>query len=439
MRRTLVINCAALGRPMLADPAVTPHLARLAAAGQLLDLEPSFPALTCSVQATLTTGRPPSEHGIVGNGFYQRDLAEVRFWEQPATLLGAPPAWSQNAAPPRVAMLFWQNSLYADVACMITPKPLHTDSGLLNDCYSRPAALYPTLREKLGEFPLMRYWGPMAGIDSSRWIAAATEHVWRENRPDLCLTYLPQLDYNTQRRGPDPHGLADDLRDIDALVGRLAEMAQADGAETIVLSEYSLSPVSRAVALNRVLREAGLLALRELGGREYLDCGACRAFAVADHQVAHIYFPCSPHAGADHQDLAERTRDLLLSVAGVAEVLDERAQVERSIRHGRSGDLICVAQSDTWFSYYFWTDDARAPDYARTVDIHRKPGYDPVELFFDPKTRSIPLDASLVRGSHGRTGSAADPRGVLLTSAPPTVWASRTSVRADEVAKVLWA
>ncbi len=432
MNRRLIINCAALSRAMVERPGAMLATAALAARGQMVDLEPSFPALTCSVQATLTTGQLPAVHGIVGNGFYQAELAETRFWEQPATLVGAPPAWTKLAARPggkKVAMLFWQNSLYADVECMLTPKPLHTETGLVNDCYSRPEGLYAALVAKLGEFPLMRYWGPMAGIDSSKWIAAATEEVWRTQRPDLCLTYLPHLDYNTQRRGPDPAGLAEDLKEVDALVGRLAAMAAADGAEVVVLSEYSLTAVTRAVAINRVLREAGLLAVRELAGREYLDCGACGAFAVADHQIAHVYLPRNREANLG------RVKKLLQGTPGVAEVLDAKEQTSRGIRHARSGDLIAVAEADAWFSYYYWLDEARAPDFARTVDIHRKPGYDPVELFFDPATRSIPLNAELVRGSHGRAG-AGEAKGVLICSASRNELASRKSLRADEFATI---
>jgi len=436
MRRTLVINCAALAPASIADPSLTPNLSHMASEGCALGLQPSLPAVTCSVQATLLTGRAPADHGIVANGFYLADLGEVRFWEQSARLLGAPHAWTRLPRRPRVAMLFWQNALHADVDCMITPKPMHTESGLLADCYSRPADLYGRLREALGEFPLHRYWGPMAGIESSEWIAAATEHVWRELRPDLCLTYLPHLDYNTQRLGPDPAGLAGDLRALDALAGRLAETARADGADVIVLSEYSLSPVSRPVALNRVLRDAGLLALRDLGGREYLDCGACRAFAVADHQVAHVYLPAV--ADAERDTMARRVAAILQATDGVDEVLDADAQAARGIRHARSGDLVCIAKPDAWFTYYWWLDDAKAPDFARTVDIHRKPGYDPVELFADAATRSIPLDASLVRGSHGRAGPG-DPTGVLIATAPDAAdrLAGRKTLRAEDAAALI--
>jgi predicted AlkP superfamily pyrophosphatase or phosphodiesterase len=434
MKPTLVVNCAALSRAMIESPHA-PNLARLARAGHLADLVPSFPAVTCSVQATLVTGTTPQEHGIVANGFYLRELAEVRFWEQPALLVQAPPVWVEASPRPRVAMLFWQNSLYADAECMMTPKPMHTETALVNDCYARPAGLYAALRERLGEFPLMNYWGPMAGIASSKWIAAATEQVWRDQQPDLCLTYLPHLDYNTQRRGPDPALLAEDIAQVDALVGRLAEVAAERRGRLVVLSEYSLTPVTRAVALNRVLREAGLLALRELAGREYLDCGASRAFAMVDHQVAHVYLPPGP--GGSSVTSLDRVRDVLAATPGVSAVLDRTAQRAAGLEHHRSGDLVCVADRDAWFSYYWWFDDARAPDYAGTVDIHRKPGYDPVELFFDPATRSIPLNAALVRGSHGRAGPE-EANGVLLVAEPDRRLDGLESVAADDVARLTW-
>lgn len=435
MPRRLVINCAALSPAMLDRDDLAPNLAELADRGRRLDLRPILPAVTCPMQATLTTGASPGEHGIVANGFYLRDLAEVRFWEQPERLVEAPRCWRSGGERPRVAMLFWQNSLWADVDCMLTPKPLHTESGLVNDCYGRPAGLYDELRAELGEFPLHRYWGPMAGVEASEWIAAATEHVWRTQRPDLCLTYLPLMDYNTQRVGPDTAGLAEDLRELDRLVGRLVGAARSDGAEVLVLSEYSLAPVRRDVSVNRVLRQADLLTVRDVAGREYLDAGASRAVAMVDHQVAHVYV--SPGPGDRREALIERTADLLGRLDGVAEVLGADAQAARGLRHARSGELVCVAEPDAWFSYYWWFDDERAPDFARTVDIHNKPGYDPVELFADPATRTILLDGLKVRGSHGRAGPD-DPPGVLIASEAAGLPADRGEITAAEVAPLIW-
>jgi predicted AlkP superfamily pyrophosphatase or phosphodiesterase len=183
------------------------------------------------------------------------------------------------------------------------------------------------------------------------------------------------------------------------------------------------------VHLNRVLRAAGLVAIREEQGREYLDAGASEAFAVADHQVAHIY--------VDDPARLTQVREIIQGTPGVETVLGEAEKAAAHVAHDRAGDLIAIAQPDAWFTYYFWMDDRRAPDFARTVEIHRKPGYDPVELFLDPAIRVppltvgwklakrkagfrslldvIPLDASLVKGSHGRQTMWAEDGPVLIT------------------------
>ena len=210
--------------------------------------------------------------------------------------------------------------------------------------------------------------------------------------------------------------MARELRAADAEAGRLIEHFKGRGARVIVLSEYGIVPVSRPVHLNRVLREAGLVSVRMEEGLERVDVGQSRAFAAADHQVAHVYV-------RDAADLP-RVRDLVTNAPGVARVLEGESRRAAGLDHPRSGELVAVAETDAWFTYYYWLDDALAPDYARTVDIHRKPGYDPAELFLDPqkslmKARIasklarrkllnmrtpldvIPLDATLVKGSHG--------------------------------------
>ena len=432
--RTLVLNCAALSGDLIADASLTPVLAAMAAGGGQRRLVPTFPALTNSVQASMLTGRTPSDHGIVGNGFYLRELAEVRMWEQSAYQLDAGYAWARLPQAPSVAMLFWQNAMFAPVDWLLTPKPMHTESRLVLDCYGRPADLYGALKDALGEFPLQHYWGPMSGPPASKWIAAATASVWQNQKPDVCLSYLPLMDYNTQRFGPSRQNkaLAADLQALDAMVGELADMVRADGGRLVVLSEYSLSPVSRSVALNRVLRQAGLLAVRVVEGLEYLDMGASQAFALADHQVAHVYLP----AAVDKQRTAARVAELLAATDGVAEVLDAEGKRTMGIDHPRSGDLICISEADAWFSYYWWLDDTVAPYFARSVDIHNKPGYDPVELFVDRASRSIPLDASLVRGSHGRVAEDG-PSGVYLDTHPPRQIDGQDSVAAIAVAGLL--
>jgi hypothetical protein len=350
-------------------------------------LRPSFPAVTCSVQATLLTGTPPSEHGIIANGYFDRDTREVRFWEQPSALVQRPRLWDRLPGC-KTAVLFWQNSLFANADIVVTPRPLHLDHQFVPWCYAKPVGYYEALRSALGAFPLMRYWGPLAGIQSSRWIANAARQTWRQHKPNLLLVYLPHLDYDSQRRGPDMP-----VAELDAVVGEL--LAEFTGRATVIVcSEYSLAPVAGALHPNRQLRAAGLLRVREIAGREYLDTELSAAFAMVDHQVAHIF--CQPGA-------ADAARAALTGCEFT------------TIAHPRAGELVAVAPRDKWFAYYWWTDPGRAPAFAHSVDIHRKPGYDPCELWLDwPRSlrRLHPatvVDPDRVRGSHGRVD--ADPAG----------------------------
>jgi predicted AlkP superfamily pyrophosphatase or phosphodiesterase len=438
--RTLVINVAGLGEDLIAE---IPSLAALASSGGVrLGLEPVLPAVTCTMQATLSTGEPPARHGIIANGLYFHDTAEVRFWEQSAHLVNAPRLW--DPAPRRkVAMLFWQQSLYGSADIVLSPKPVHGPGDkLIQDCYSRPADLYARLAtgesslvpgQPRGPFNLMHYWGPMVNLGSSRWIADATLAVWREERPDLLLTYLPHLDYSGHRAGPgsDVHRAA--ARELEPLLAALLAQVKRDGDRAVVLSEYSFVPVRRQVALNRVLRQAGLLAPREVAGAEYLYPGDCRAFALVDNQVAHIYLPNSPDPAAD----TRKVKHLLEGVDGVAEVLDAKGKAARGLDHVRSGELVALADPDAHFVYYWWLDDAKAPPFAHTVDIHGKPGFDPAELLVNMATRSIPLTAEGIHGSHGLAPEDGRGWGVYLDSHPPKELAGRRSVRAVEVAHLI--
>jgi predicted AlkP superfamily pyrophosphatase or phosphodiesterase len=398
-----------------------PHLAALAQRGFMRPMGTVLPAVTCSAQSTILTGMLPREHGIVGNGWYFRDLAEVMFWRQSNRLVAGERIY--EAARRRdpaytTAKLFWWYNMYAPVEWSVTPRPSYpADGRKVFDSYSRPAELKDQLQAKLGVFPLLKFWGPGTDVTSTRWIVDAALELQRSQNPTLSLVYLPHLDYNFQRFGPNDPRCRRDLQEVDAEAGRLIDASLARGAEVVVLSEYAITPVDRPVHLNRVLREHGYLeARREKLGWETLDCGASRAFAVADHQLAHVYV----QDAADVRPVAA----LLSEVPGVERVLDRAAQREFGLDHERSGELVVVADRRSWFTYYFWLDDALAPDFARTVDIHRKPGYDPVELFVDPKLKFpklrvarrlarkllgfryymdvIGLDASIVGGSHGR-------------------------------------
>ena len=418
-RPLVVINVVGLTHEMLGPN--TPALSAFASSGFSRPMGTVLPAVTCSAQSTLLTGLLPRDHGIVGNGWYFRDLAEVMFWKQSNRLVHGETVY--QAARKRdpdytTAKMFWWYNMYADVDWSVTPRPGYpADGRKVFDSYSEPAELKDELQNELGVFPLLKFWGPGADISSSRWIVDASIKVLREQHPSLLLAYLPHLDYNMQRIGTSDPAISEDIRQIDREAGRLIDASRAAGSEVVVLSEYAITDVDQPVHLNRVLRDSGFLSVRrEPLGWETLDAGASRAFAVADHQIAHIYVS-SPEDVHPVRHVLERT-------AGVERVLDRKQQAEFGIDHDRAGELVVVSDANAWFTYYFWQDDELAPDYARTVDIHRKPGYDPVELLVDPKLRFpklrianrlarkllgfryymdvIGLDAEVVKGSHGR-------------------------------------
>jgi predicted AlkP superfamily pyrophosphatase or phosphodiesterase len=437
MHPTLVILVVGL-TPALLGPH-TPNLQRLAAQGGLRPLRPVLPAVTCTVQSTLATGLLPAGHGCVANGWYFRDLAEVMLWRQSNHLVAGEKIW--DAAKRRdpdftCAKMFWWYNMYASADWSATPRPMYpADGRKIPDHYAFPPELHDELDARLGAFPLFKFWGPAADITSSAWIARATAIVREIRKPTLTLCYLPHLDYNLQRLDPDPAQprIAKDLEEIDALCGELIEPAQRDGARIIVVSEYGITPVTDAVHINRALRRAGLIRVRVEMGREILDAGASPAFALADHQLAHVY--------VQHGASIAEVKALLEGLDGVDAVLDEEGKRAHGLDHPRSGELVAIAKADRWFSYYYWLDDERAPDFARTVDIHRKPGYDPVELLVDPAIRVPALaigwrlakrklgmrtlldvislkDTQLVRGSHGRLPDHAHHGPLVISSEP---------------------
>jgi predicted AlkP superfamily pyrophosphatase or phosphodiesterase len=437
MHPTIVLDVVGLTGELLGK--FTPNLSRLAAEGACRPLRTITPAVTCSVQSTFTTGALPREHGCVANGWYFRDLAEVWLWRQSNALVSGEKIW--DAAKRRdpsftCAKLFWWFNMYSTADLAVTPRPVYpADGRKIPDIYTEPESLRDELRGRLGAFPLFHFWGPQAGLPSSRWIADAARHVLDTRHPSLTLVYLPHLDYCLQRLGPRDPAIKQDLREIDAVCGELIDHARSRGARVIVLSEYGITEVWGVVHINRVLREAGLLRVRSELGAEKLDAGASEAFAVADHQIAHVYVK-RPERVADVKRLLQETD-------GIEQVLDERGKRAFGLDHPRSGELVAIARSDRWFSYYYWLDDRAAPDFARTVDIHRKPGYDPAELFMDPGLMAprlwvlwrllqkmlgfrylmdvIPLDASLVRGSHGRPTDRPVQGPVWISSEPHLV------------------
>lgn len=440
MHRTVVINVVGLTRALLGGPQ-TPRLNALLATSA--PIRAVTPAVTCSAQATYLTGQTPAGHGIVGNGWYFRELGEVLFWRQSNTLIQGEKIWdiARRRDPGfTVANTFWWYAMNTRADLTLTPRPLYCADGIkLPDCYSQPPELRERFNREFGQFPLFQFWGPATTIKSSEWIGRAAMAIEDQYRPTLQLVYLPHLDYGLQKVGPngDTGGdlsghLGRDLAEIDALCGRLLDHFQAHGCRVVVLSEYGITPVDRAIHPNRILREAGMLALKVDLGREYLDPMASRAFAVADHQICHVYV-------RDPRDLPT-VKALFAATPGVERVLDEDGKREFGLDHERSGELVLIADAKSWFTYYWWLDDAKAPDYARTVNIHAKPGYDPCELFLDPAIRLpklkiaktlakkllgfrylmdvIPLDASLVKGSHGRATDNPADGPIFMTSEP---------------------
>jgi len=377
-----------------------------------------MPALTCAMQATMTTGTPPREHGIIANGLatirseddqalidassfanYRRD---VSFWEQSNQLVQQPRFWQDESGKSKykTALLFMQNSMPGSAGVpqtagdiVLTPKPEHGPNGKLTSLlWSDPSDLVSDLFAQLGSFPLMNYWGPLAGLASSQWIAKAAALVWTRHTPQLQWIYIPHLDYDLQRFGPTSAQATKAVLDITTALDELITTIQNDGGNLVLLSEYAIHEVqSPAIPINRILTEAGLLTTRPTPDGKLIDYHTSQAWAMADHQIAHIYTRDGQSTAAARQ---------LLSNLNDVNVMDRRQQEDCGLNHPRSGDLVATTEK-SWFDYRWWPHDQDAPTFAGTVDIHRKPGYDPLELFWDRANNRISFDTSLIRGSHG--------------------------------------
>lgn len=417
MQKTVVIDIVGLSESVITE--YTPFLKSYIAQNHLSKIKPVLPAVTTTSQSVYVTGKYPTDHGIVGNGWYDATDAEVKFWKQSNHLVGAEKIWDEakkrNTAF-TCAKMFWWYNMYSSADYSVTPRPqYHQDGVKAPDCYSYPPELRDELQAKLGTFPLFSFWGPNANIKSSKWIADASMYVDAMYDPTLQLIYLPHLDYCLQKFGVDFPKIKKELGEIDALIQELVTYFESRGAKIILLSEYGINNVTEPIHVNRVLRQHGYLAIREERGLELLDAGASAAFAVSDHQISHIY--------VKNKDQIPEIKALLSTIPGVSKVLDAKEKKANHIDHPRAGDLILIADTDKWFTYYYWLDDSKAPDFARCVEIFKKPGYDPVEMFMDPSNPLIklkagyklarklsgfrylmdviPLDATLIKGSHG--------------------------------------
>ncbi|GAB3746756.1 alkaline phosphatase family protein [Spirosoma pomorum] len=432
MKKTVVLDVVGLSYSLISEH--TPFLKQWFASKHQATIDPMLPAVTTAVQSTYVTGKWPSETGIVGNGWYDHAASEVQFWKQSNKLVSGEKIWDRaRKVDPNftVSKMFWWYNMYSTADFSATPRPQYPSDGMkLADCYTQPGDLRDRLQKELGTFPLFQFWGPATTIASSRWIADASMLVDKWHNPTLTLIYLPHLDYCLQKVGQDMAKIAKDLREIDDVCRDLIQHYEKQGAEVIVLSEYGITNVSKPIHLNRILREAGMIRYREERGLELFDVGASPAFAVADHQIAHVY--------VNDPKVYNQVRSILEQTPGIELVLDKEQQKKYHINHERSGDFVVMADADSWFTYYYWLDDARAPDFARLVAIHQKPGYDPVEMFMDQTNpfvklkagyklarkklgfrylmNIISLDATLVKGSHGRVGTAPEHHPVFVSS-----------------------
>lgn len=417
-KQLAVINVVGLTKSLIGEH--TPFLQRLIKTKALKPLKGAFPAVTTTAQSAMLTGKYANDHGIVGNGWYFPDLGEIGFWKQSNQLVQSPKIWQVLKDQHKgftCANSFWWYNMYSGVDYSITPRPHYpADGRKIPDLYSFPSEMHKEIESTLGVFPFFNFWGPKAGIEGSEWIAKAAVELQKKHQPNLHLIYLPHLDYNLQRLGPSDPKIAEDLQKIDRVIEKLCTELDAINTEYILVSEYGISDVNQAIHINKILRKAGYLSVRNSLGLEMLDCGASAAFAASDHQVAHVY--------VNDKSKLQAVKKLLEEQDGIAEVLDSEGMKKLNIQHQRSGDLIAISEPKAWFTYYYWFDDKLAPDFARTVDIHRKPGYDPVEMFLDPDNpfimlkviwklllkklgfRSlfsvVPLKPELIKGSHGR-------------------------------------
>ena len=426
MNKTVVIDVVGLSSSVIGE--YTPFLKEYIARKNMVNIEPVLPAVTTAVQSTYLTGQWPSGTGIVGNGWYDHSDCEIKFWKQSNKLVAGEKIWEKAKKEDpsfTCANMFWWYNMYSTADYAVTPRPNYlADGRKMPDCYSQPAELRDILQEKLGQFPLFQFWGPGANIKSTQWIADASIITDELYDPTLTLIYLPHLDYCLQKFGPDLSLIHKDLNEIDEVIKKLVLYYEGKGARVLILSEYGISPVNNPIHINRIFREHDLLNIRTERGLELLDPGASKAFVVSDHQIAHVYI--------NDKSVEKKVRALLEKVPGIELVINKEEQKTFHINHERSGDLVLMANSDSWFTYYFWLDDAKAPDYARCVDIHKKPGYDPVEMFMSSKLRAgykllkkkagfryvmdvIPLDATLVKGSHGRIGVERKYQPVLIS------------------------
>lgn len=396
MKKLIVFDIVGLSKKQF-EKLKPKNISHILENGSYGSFEPSFPAVTCSVQASIFSGTFPSKHGIIANGYYDEILKQVSFWEQSSDLVNSPRIWDllkKNNPSFISGLLFLQNSLYANSDIVITPKPIHLDNKMIMWCYSKPENFYEKITQSIGNFDLRSYWGPLSSLKSSQWIIDSAKKTIQNYLPDLLVVYLPHLDYASQKFGPDSNEFKESVFELDNLIGDFLLFLNQEFQnkyEIMILSEYSFNNVNKSISPNLLLRQHGLLSTRRIEEKDYMDYEYSKAFAMVDHQIAHVYIK----PGYEDEVYS------ILEKENLGTILDNKLQKQFKIDHPKSGNLILCSNINSWFNYYWWEDVKYAPDFTFNVDIHRKPGYDPLELFFDFKTKQISHDTSLVKGSHG--------------------------------------
>lgn len=397
------------------------------------------------------TGAAPHEHGVIANGFYDREKREVEFWVGRNNRIKGLQIWDELRRR-EISSAAWHAQNIKDAAAdlIVTPEPIHQPDGTTKLwCYSKPDGLYAELIGECGHFPLQHYWGPLSNIESTKWILRAAAWLHKRHTPGFHWIYLPHLDYAMQKFGPNSPQAAQAVGELDRAIAEFVAIVETNAAVAsnaaivpgdvkgssavmesdfvmlsdakhlaapvfIVAGEYALTDVTCAIHPNRILRQAGMLSVREVEGKEHVDLARSVAFAMVDHQFAHVYVS----GGEGRAKRVARIVESFRGTPGISGVFADSERAPIGLNHPLSGDVILVSEEDHWFAYYWWLDDSLAPFFARTVDIHRKPGYDPVELFFDPIAKGIPLNAALVKGSHGVPTTQTHHRTALLCSQP---------------------
>jgi predicted AlkP superfamily pyrophosphatase or phosphodiesterase len=349
-----------------------------------------FPALTSPVQASFRTGLEPEKHKIFLNGFFSRELRKTFFWEQSSKLYSGERIWEKfRAGGHKVAQICWQQSLGTDSDVIISPSPIHKHhGGMIQDCYSSPPELYREICSDIGaDFNLYNYWGPFTSKKSTEWIVNATSIVMQKQMASLVLTYLPHLDYDLQRYGPDGKDVASAFKTLEEQLQKLYDVAKNYGYEIIIFGDYSIEPVENVIYPNQILLDNGLFGIRKIKNMLYPDLYSSAAFALCDHKIAHLYL--------QNKNLAGKIKGIFSSTPGISKIIENTDTKN-------VGDFILVAGDSAWFSYRWWGDKHQAPEYANHVDIHNKPGFDPCELFASLwPPFSISMDDKKIKGSHG--------------------------------------